>query len=1148
MALKISTDVLDYMARMQAVSVENDIVLLQSDTYRGLFTIGTDQNLYVYEEQSGEKTQFRRRKVYAKCSRFAATRMGQTEYFAMALIGGQTIYTCVTDKAASVTEKNFHKLDFSGVLGGRKLTPVNLFVNSQGTEATIAVMMKNETGKIDQFIAYFTADRPTAVSYYVLAADFQQIRASVCGRADKQPVDGVYTLGTYSGSDQFLYTPVTNIFSESPPDPIRLAIPGTGLTCIGTCQLRNRQGTHVFGIGKNKLYLYPYEKQHDYAHISGSNFDEVLTSDYFAGAVKISAYIDTKKQKMYVWVLNKSGRLSYTFARLTADGKCGKFAEPMVFRDGIVFFSVTPAAITICTKKELIFGTRSAEDGSFDCHPVSIQTDTGESVRFQAFVTKIITEHPMDKVRLTAPQPVEAYINQTYYRFTDLTVTSDAAGMIDVVQHASDLNPPPFQISVVSNDADASKKLEIFAGKSSYEKLLQLNTKEKLQAAQIVDMHGKKTKLAAGLSDKQLKAAAATIASLSDSYAKIQTRNGNRYYLSAANPEDGFWDDLGYYLEEAWNYVCDKAKAFWNQTLGKAISFVVKVVSDVIHFVIQIGEEVITIVLDTVGKILKCLVKVLEFAGIPVDKILKWLLTFLDIDGAVRMKEMMKYCAQQGYKGLRKYTIDSRKILVKKMEECISTIEKWAGLAPGTVKPEQSSPIPLEMNAANLFLFDSIFKQGDFLHIKLSIPEPPKEVRESAEKLRKLTNGLKPLEMTEQIRAIVTHIPQGENEFSDFLVFLKKLAGLLAVKVLGAAKTVTEAVFDLVIAAFDWLWKVINTQIRIPFISTVLSYCGIGEFSLLDVICIIPAFLINLIFHTATGRSAVSKETLENVKKKEFPMPPAFTDAQILWNPDMAAKKAAEWDNDSYHLEEMSKRELPTGAKKEIVTALHWCQAGIYLFDLVYHCMQIGMPEKGSGNAPISYVGDIIEIGINISVFGLSMGCGYGYYSPMDYDSDFPTRAFNLLWFIDTGWSLCCNATSLVTALLVNRKTLNRGSREIMLNISNGISIVMSIASLIFEAWSADNARRLDLSQSKITYNNKTYTMHPEILKTDRKAFLADVIGYCINSCGSLVDEVMGFDKIKAALPFQVIIGVVIGRGVIGMGSVTAHIVSPSLL
>lgn len=1126
--LKTNTDIIDFIAQMKTVNADNDIVLLQSETYRGLFTIGTNHKLYTYSEQSNADTQFNQREIFTDCTQFAATRMGDTNYFAMALISKNNVYTCVTETPGKVISSDFLKLDFSGVLGGRKLTPVELFINSGSKDATIAVMMKNETGRIDQFIAWFSINRPTAHSYAALAANFDTIRASVCGRADRQPVDGVYTLGKYGKSDQLLYTPVLNIFSSEPPNPIRLSIPETGLECIGLCHLDHEDGTHLFGVGGNCLYIYPYERQHDCEHVSYSNYDKIGTSDYFYNPVKISSYIDQANRKLYVWILNRSGKLSYTFAPITPDGKLEDFVEPITCRDGVTFFDVTDGTLTLCLETELLFGTRGNE-GGYTFNHVNIKTDTGESTVFRAFATKIITDNPGDTVRLTAPVPVEAYVNNSYYRFTNITVDSDANCVIDVIQSADDINPPLFYINPVSDKEESNERIELFAGQDCHDKLLGLNTANSIAAAEITDMQGNKVKLAAGLSDEQMKMAADTIAGLGESCNMLRAENNMSYYFNSAAAENGFWDDLKHALSEAWDYVRDKAKAFWDNTLGKAISFVTKIVSDVIHFIIKIGEEIITVVLDTAGKVLKCVVKALEFVGIPVSRILDWLLSFLDIDGAVRMKNVMKYCAEQGYKGLKNSVVYSRDYFLQKLADFLEKVEEWADLDPSVVNPPHQSSFSLDTNSSTMFLFDRIFKQGNFLSIDLPASVPPQAVMASIAQLQGVAAAHNLTDAEASVLSILDNIQDISRNITDFVSFLKKLLGLIAVKALTFAKAITELLFDILLHSLDWFWSILTTNIHIPFISAVFDFFGISEFSLLDVICIVPAFIINLIYRAAKGESLVSEEAERALKDMAFPMPPKYYEAAPM--EAVPNQQANGWDNKSYNLQSMSTLAMPTGTKRVLGGILRFAMGGMYLFDGIFHCIRVFTATDNEK----TIVPDVVELGINLASFGLSMGSGYGCYGPMDYNSDQATAGFNSLWFLSVGWSAATSAISIAS--------IKCDAGDALTKIMSFCSILISVASLIAEAVAVANANALDLTQPQIVYDNVTYNMNPAVLQKDRSVFTAEVIGYCLNDVSGIVDSVLGFIK-PSKIPVKGKAAICIGRGVTGLGSTVAQFVS----
>ena len=1136
MAVKTNTEIVDYSAPMKSISAERDIVLLQADDYRGLFSIGTDNKLYAYHEQSGVDVRFVRTEVYPDCKHFAAVRMDDTECFAMALISGEKVYTCVTEEPWKVGAGSFSELDFSGVLGGRSLTPTELFVNQSGREVTIAIMMKDDTGRIEQFVANFSTKNPVSYSYHALACNFSYVTSMVCGRAYKQPVDGVYTFGMYGQSSQLIYTPVENIFGEEPPDSVRLGVPETGLNCITKCYLDNDAGTHLFAVGGSTLYMYPYEKQLDCMHVPYSNYDKIAESEYFCDAKKLVSYMDKASGKLYVWILNESGKLSYTFAKIMEDGKCGGFVTPVSYGENVLFFDASPASLVICKSKEILFGTRNPEGGyTFDC--VSIKSDTGESVVFKAFATKIVTDKPLGEIRLVSKVPVEAYVNNTFYRFTDVIVKADGNGVVDVVQNASDISAIPFFISMVEDGTDANEDIEFYAGRVVHDKVMSLNTAQKLKTARIMDLHGDETRLAEGLTEEQLKLAADTIAELALNCNILMKSNGSAYYFkkSIEHQEDGLVDDIGYYLGEAWDYICNQAERFWNKTLGKAISFISRIVSGVIHFVIKIGEEVITIVLDSAGKVLKCMVRVLEFIGIPVDKILDWLMAFLDIDGAVRMKNAMKLCAEFGFKELRNNSAYSKEYLKEKLDEVIETVEKWADFDAGTVKPVEQRMFSFDMNTANMYLFDHIFKQGNFMSITLPVTEPPNEVKSHIDKLKGILVKYDFEDVDTELFALLENIDIVTTDISGFTDLIKRILGLFAIEVLSAAKETAEILFQLEMALLDWIWEVLNTNIHIPFISAVFEFFGIEEFSLLDVICIVPAFGYNLIYRAVKGKSVVNDEELAALQV-------LLADGGIGYQnwmngifENVISQENEEWDGENYNPKAMSELELPKGIKYAGAMVFMSIIAAGNLFGTIFACYNI-VTESRDDKA---ITGDCIGLALTGVMFGASYAYGYHCYGPMNYNSDYPNAAFNRLWFVKTGLSGCIGLVSIVTKK-------NEANKK-LLNTLKGCMVFSNLLSFVLEAWAADNANKLNLSKEKIMYKGEMYTLNPKVLDVDRKIFLANTIGYCFDDFNEMIEVLLDlFDTSK--LPPQVKIVLCIARGITGLCSTGANVTSMVLL
>ena len=193
------TNVLDYMVPAKTMNADKDIVLLVANENKNLFTIGTDDNLYVYAEQQENKTRFTKRLISEECTQFAAHRIGKSRRFALAYIKNSKVFAAVTDAPSAVVEEEFKEMNFDSICQEGNFTPTELFMYSQGENVTVSVLVKTSRGTLEQYVASFSEIGVTSAKYSVLNANFEEIKNNVVGRAVKQPVDGVYTLGKYVG-------------------------------------------------------------------------------------------------------------------------------------------------------------------------------------------------------------------------------------------------------------------------------------------------------------------------------------------------------------------------------------------------------------------------------------------------------------------------------------------------------------------------------------------------------------------------------------------------------------------------------------------------------------------------------------------------------------------------------------------------------------------------------------------------------------------------------------------------------------------------------------------------------------------------------------------------------------------------------------
>ena len=156
------------------------------------------------------------------------------------------------------------------------------------------------------------------------------------------------------------------------------------------------------------------------------------------------------------------------------------------------------------------------------------------------------------------------------------------------------------------------------------------------------------------------------------------------------------------------------------------------------------------------------------------------------------------------------------------------------------------------------------------MSITLPLTEPPNEVKSHIDKMKGILIKYDFEDVDTELFTLLENIDIVTTDISGFTGLVKRILELFAIEVLSVAKETAEILFQLEMVLLDWIWEVLNTNIHIPFISAVFEFFGIEEFSLLDVICIVPAFGYNLIYRAVKGKSVVNDEEKKDFIKKRI--------------------------------------------------------------------------------------------------------------------------------------------------------------------------------------------------------------------------------------------------------------------------------------
>lgn len=1147
----ISTELLDYYVPMSVLTPEQDIEFIYSDSFMGVFSIGDNKIMYLTYECTEEAVRWKRVKLFEQVDHFQAVRVGTSDSFIIALISAEKVRYAVTEKPESLDEDSFLEIDFSGVLRGKTLIPNRVILNALDETVTIGIEMKDASGRIEQFTAMVSSGKMERLEYFPLAANYSEVRQAILGRAAGQYVDGIYTYGTYGDTDTLLYTPVMNVFGSTPPAPVRFQAPEGDVDCICTCILEKREGTHLFICSAQKLYYYPYRSQSDVIKTGGGVPVLLCTDELLEEVRQMISYIEGNR--LYVWALNGSGVLSYMFAEL-ADGELGEFTEPLPFREGVYDFTILNDKMFLCTKDTFMEGEKDADTGLWKLSEIRIDTGLEEVDSVFSYCTKIYIEKGAGtkvKIELSCKDRAGLYVQGIFHRFHTITAETDYMGCVNIVQQADDMNPVEFDVTA------GDETVHVNPAEEKREKVLSLDTAEKINTAKIKDIHGEETLLLPNGNPQKIEAAAAGIAALQNSRNSL---NGLRASSASAFPNgvtvqftaegviiaqlehpmqiNGIFDDILYSIEDVFNLI--------KKGIEELVSFTITIVGEVWKFIVRIGEDIFSFVLDTIGKIVACAVKLLEFIGIPVHKLLDWLKAFLDIDGAVRIKNACKNLVMLGEKEIENSIDGWKQKMIAGLDDAIEKVEDWAGISgdlpePGTTGMEKYK---MFQNPANMYLSDLIFKNGAVFSAVLPDIAPPDELRLS---MKKLSDCIAVTPGFDSFQDLFTELAEEIAEISgstvgNLLDLLKKLVGIFAVKGLNIAKTLIDAIMDFLKDAIAYMARLIDTPLHIPFVSQVFALFGIEEFSILDVILMVPAFAGNLIYKLVSDVPLID-EDLYNAIENADSIQSVINYLQGVENFEYNSLVSA-----GQVCLEASDKILPRGKTGRTVKAMKWLLGLFSVGEVIaqaYFYGAYGM--AGSTNHKQNMVSSGCSFCFTLVGFVCSMVSG-NLYSPMN-DKFTETTIYTDLWYAKTCSMAAGSATTFVSEWM--QKSVVEGETEeetsgdkpgkgitaakVFKMTFSGISAALCLTALVFESMGLDKARN--------------FKANGDEQLTDKKIYLTEAAGYILDDLKSITDAVITF-LAECGVDFQGYLwgGIIVGRTLVGAGGAIAQFVSYGFL
>lgn len=1172
--MKAYTQVQDYIRNFSIFNSDKNIAVIRTQSGLQIFSVTESSNkkgqLCLTYETSGQGARFTRKifEDFKYVENFAVCKVHNTQKIFLALINDKTIYYAISEKPEELSIKDFTTIRPENFLTGDEIasTPSNLLITSSEREQTLFMEFKDKSGRICQY-SVILKNKDSKVSSYPLACNFTEIKCNVAGRAANCKVDGVYTFGQYGNEDSLIFTPAYDFYGEGAPSVTRLES-DYSIGAISTLKLKNKFGTHLFSIDdeNGRLCFYDYEKQLDYEDDTSRS---VKTESYssFKSAKKISSIYF--KDKVYVFCLNKSGILSYTFADydLKKDTIKGigendylPFEEPMPFMSDVVYFGINEDGdLCVCKTNEIIFGKRS-ESGSWNFEHAEIDSQSGEANKFSAYVTKVNVEKPNANVSVSFPNDNSGcYIDGKYYNAKTIETKADAYGYVSIVQKACDFSPSIFYVSC-NNEV-----ISIDAGSEVQKKLLNLTSIEKLNAQKKYTLKDEEsnlfdngnedgnfvfcnsmTMMPLAMNQMDEKKFPLTESDKKGIFSQLRLNLADKTVCAITDALNIDEDGLGYKIIEDVTYAAFKVAGFIIKGAKKIITLAIRVldkVKGIFSFIFEIEGKIVEIILKSVKAVFDFVKQLLEKIGIPVDDILDWLKGFLGITDSIKATEAMKKLLQLSSKEISKQCesldIDSLINQIKGYLPQASSIDSKM------IQDNSTSSVNgngVELSPSITYMYDTIWKNSDDSCFDFDVPisdNVREKLNEISMFIERNENRFADFEkrIYDDFAALSNDI-QNLGDSINFADFLNKLTPVFAdiaevgLDLLGELlKIIVTIIAELITIFMESLTKPLNTNISgaLRLIAEIFEMFGMEKISIADIVIFPIAFMANTISRITKNGKPLFTENQYNVIMEAS----SFNEmkCKLLKKNLRTGKKGAEKQNTLIEKENI-----------EICQILKLLEGGFGLVGLVDSFTSLTSTSK-----KIKVI-SLFTTSVTTTGIILSIAAGL-FYSPMDYDKD-GSKYSNALKDLRTHGTvlLALNITKfgliLITTVASTATTYVASATmgKIVTYVENAIMIIINGCTLITKITGLIMSRSVE--EHNMDFSEKQ-------IQTDKKLYLCEKIGGICVDTENILKKSIAFapDSFLLSNPVGMVVISIAGAGncVLQLGYTTCTFIEISL-
>lgn len=910
--LKFSSDLMQNFKALRPADTEKNMQAVCREDVRAFLSISDDGRLFVTAEQRESSAGWERTDVSAgiryECGQDAkvvsfsvnADRDDTSLVLAAAVSDGsrQQIYI---SRTGSLTDPAWIRVDLPAEI--QALVFYDISVSSCRGKVFITAYYKKKDGSIDRYSLVSADGEYKKWIDSPLPTDFTDITVTRLGRPSGSRVDGTYTLGMSRSSCQLMFTPAYNYYDpELAPSSSRLSLPCKADAISVLPSPKSLDSTDVFACGEGGLYWFSTENQGDMAVPV-----LLMRSPHFNDVRQMFSFVSG--ERVYIWVLNESKNLCYLFAEQEEMGNPDAWSVVAVLKEDLDY--VYPfqenginAMYGYTKKGEGILGYESAETGLWTYVTVFVSQDLGQAVPVNSYVTLIKTPQPEQEVLITAEGSCIVDINGGIYslRGNPVRVKSTTGCDIRITELSESVNAARFTACLSSGNIGEAPVYD--PGEEVVKKIFALDSADKLSGAVITSQTGQTEKLVPeGTSRQSLEAVAGAIKTLDRAHKDLnlsrsgiharsdapmgvclRIQNGRIRHSSLHEEGDSFAAIRGsvragqmiYSSEDTLGYL--RSLCSGAATQDGFFDVIIEFFDNAWNFIVKTAEKIVSFVMDCVEAVVSCAVEIFRMIQVAVSKVIDFLKYVFDMEDILRMKDVLKKIMNVAQKDMKGELVKWKGLAGEAFEEIDRYILEWGGIGDigqvGSTSLRQlqsNTPEGQQLGDVHANHLTNMLTENHE-SVELALRCDTRKMNQLSDRIDELVDILSSLYEGEK-EVVENLIRRLQNEFfknegiadMDILTVLRKLGAIVSSAVVEGVEKIAELLFDLLVYVLDLFYDMINEDIYIPCVSEFLELCGVGPFSVLDLACFLPAFMGTVIYKIVTQNTLFSSEVHDKV-------------------------------------------------------------------------------------------------------------------------------------------------------------------------------------------------------------------------------------------------------------------------------------------